>query len=404
MTKKLFTPQLTLNWLTRILFFISLSAFLPAMPRYISDIGGNYSQTGIVMSAFAVGVLIFRPLVGRKVDNLGRKIVLIFGILIFVISPVIYMFIKSVNLLIPIRIFHGLGLAAFGTASITLITDAAPLESQGEVLSYTGMVNTIAFASGPILGFWVLDNWGFNILFSFLSGLAILCLIFSLFLNETKTHLPAGSSVKYFKTIWKRKIIVAATVIMLIGLVHGGVMFYIPFYLEDFKVNIGLFFSVYGISAFLIRFVVSKASDQIGRGPIVVFSLILLTVGVFMLSQATGVISMFIAAILYGFGFGAQQPVLTALVADNTTEETRGKVFSFYYGGFDLGISIAGFLLGFIAEKFGIRNMFIVCSFITFLALLIFSTIIESSPLQSLQSTFSVRKAANDPKSIEVPT
>ena len=103
------------------------------MPRYISEIGGNYSQTGIVMSAFAVGVLIFRPLVGRKVDNLGRKIVLIFGIIIFVISPVIYMFIKSVNLLIPVRIFHGLGLAAFGTASVTLITDAAPLESRAEI-------------------------------------------------------------------------------------------------------------------------------------------------------------------------------------------------------------------------------------------------------------------------------
>lgn len=393
MTKKLFTPQLTLNWLTRILFFISLSAFLPAMPRYISQIGGNYSQTGIVMSAFAVGVLIFRPLVGKKVDTRGRKIVLIFGILIFIISPVIYMFVTSVHWLIPVRIFHGLGLAAFGTASITLITDAAPLESRGEILSYTGMANTIAFASGPILGFWVWDNWGFNVLFSFLSGLAILCLICSLFLNETKTDSSAESSVKYLEAIWQRKIIVAATVIMLIGLVHGGVMFYIPFYLEDFKVNIGLFFSVYGISAFLIRFVVGKASDKIGRGPIVVFSLIFLTAGVLVLSQTTGVILMFTAAMLYGFGFGAQQPVLTALVADSTTEETRGKVFSFYYGGFDLGISITGLLLGFIAEKFGIRSMFIVCSFITFLALVIFSTIIEKNPAQSLRSAFSLRKA-----------
>jgi len=96
---------------------------------------------------------------------------------------------------------------------------------------------------------------------------------------------------------------------------------------------------------------------------------------------------------LYGFGFGAQQPVLTALVADSTTEETRGKVFSFYYGGFDLGISITGLLLGFIAEKFGIRSMFIVCSFITFLALVIFSTIIEKNPAQSLRSAFSLRKA-----------
>ncbi len=200
MTKKIFTPQLTLNWLTRVFFFISLSAFLPAMPRYISSIGGNYAQTGIVMSAFAVGVLIFRPLVGKKVDNLGRKIILIFGILIFIISPFIYMFTKSVNLLIPVRIFHGLGLAAFGTASVTLITDAAPLDSRGEVLSYTGMVNTIAFSLGPILGFWVWDSWGFDVLFSFLSGLAMLCLFFSLFSQRNENPLIRKRGRKIFQS------------------------------------------------------------------------------------------------------------------------------------------------------------------------------------------------------------
>lgn len=397
MTKKIFNIQLTLNWIARILFFLSLSSFLPAMPHYITEIGGNYSQTGIVMSAFALGVLVFRPLVGRKIDNLGRKIVLILGVLIFSVSPIIYIFIKSVNLLIPVRIFHGLGLAAFGTASITLIMDAAPTESRGEVLSYTGMVNTIAFALGPILGFYVWDNWGFEVLFSLLSGLAILCLFFSAFIKETKTHTSLSVSINYFKAIWQRPIVVSSVVILLIGMVHGGVMFYIPFYLEDMEVNIGLFFTVYGVAAFSIRLLVGTASDRIGRGPFVVFSLILLTISVFILSKTTGIVFMFVAAVLYGFGFGAQQPALTALVADNTTEETRGKIFSFYYGGFDLGISITGLLLGAIAEKFGIRNMFVVCSFITLTALVIFSTIIEQNLLQSLRCAFSLTRATKPP-------
>jgi len=117
--------QLLLNWLTRILFFTSLSALLPTFPTYLKDIGGDNSQIGIVMSSFALGVLMFRPMVGKQVDSIGRKIVLLAGVVIFIISPLLYLLIDSIATLIPIRIFHGLGLAAFGTASITLITDAA---------------------------------------------------------------------------------------------------------------------------------------------------------------------------------------------------------------------------------------------------------------------------------------
>lgn len=401
MIKDLFNQQLTLNWITRILFFVSLSAFLPAMPHYIREIGGNYSETGIVMSAFALGVLLFRPLVGKKIDTVGRKVVLLFGTLIFVAAPIIYMFVKSIHLIIAARVFHGLGLAAFGTASITLITDAAPEEKRGEVLSYTGMVNTIAFAIGPVLGFYAYEKWGSDILFLFLSGLAFLSLITSSFLHETRTHSSVGNNISYLNAIRQRPIIVASVIILLVGIIHGGVMFYIPFYLEGFHVNVGLFFAVYGVAAFVIRLIVGSASDRIGRGPFVAFALILLTLAVFVLSKTDGIVLMFISAILYGFGFGAQQPALTALVADNTTDETRGKIFSFYYGGFDLGISITGLSLGFVAEKFGLRTMFVICGFITSAALVVFGLSIEKGLLNSLRCTFAIPRTPHPHRDLD---
>ncbi|RMF63247.1 MAG: MFS transporter [Calditrichaeota bacterium] len=391
-SKQIFTKQLILNWITRILFFTSLSGLLPALPQYVIDIGGSYAQTGIVMSAFAVGVLVFRPLVGRQIDRVGRKAILLFGILVFVISPVVYIFVHSIHSLLPVRVFHGLGLAAFGTASITLITDAAPEANRGEVISYTGMVNTVAFAFGPVVGFSVWEKWGYTTLFSFVAGLSLLCLFFSIFLRETKTERDHAVPRPYFATIKQRKVLVAALMILLVALVHGGVMFYMPIFLKGLHTNIGFFFTVYGISAFIIRLFVGPVSDRIGRGPLVVFSLSILAVGVFTLSHTAGVGLMFLSAVLYGVGFGAHQPTLTALVADNTTEETRGQVFSFYYGGFDLGVSVAGVVLGLVAEKFGIKSMFMVCSGLAIAALLLFVTIIESRVATSLRFAFSVQK------------
>jgi len=389
MLKDIFTRQLTINWLARIFFFTALAALLP-MSQFIEDIGGNKSQIGVVMSTFAIGVLLFRPLVGKAVDNLGRKTVLIFGAAIFIIAPLLYTLVNSVNTLIPIRIFHGLGLAAFGTASITLITDAAPKDQRNQVISYTGMVNTIAFASGPALGFFVYTKWGYDTLFSLVSFLSLFSLLLSLLVKETKIKNPDAKKVNYFHVINQRRILVAAAIILIVGLVHGGVMFYIPLFLKNVDINKGLFYTTYGVAAFLVRAVVGSLTVKLGRGPFLALSIFLLSIGVFLLSQTTGATLMLISAIFYGVGFGSHQPTLTTLVADNTTEETRGKIFSFYYGGFDLGISLAGFMLGAIAENYGIKNMFIVCGFMTLGALLIFITLMENKLTLSLKCALSI--------------
>jgi len=389
--RNVLTSQLLLNWLARILFFTSLASLLP-ITTYTEAIGGTESQVGLVMSAFAVGVLLFRPLVGKAVDGFGRKIVLIAGVVVFIISPLIYIKITSVHALLPVRLFHGLGLAAFGTASITLITDAAPANSRTEVISYTDMVNTIAFAAGPTMGFFIVGKWGYPTLFSFASATAGICFILSLFLHETRVITPQKDRTNYFQAIKQRKILVAASIILLVGLVHGGVMFFIPTFLTKITINQGLFFTVYGLTALMIRGVVGPITNRIGRGPLLVSSLLLLSGGVFMLSQISHSGLVLVSAAVYGLGFGSHQPTLTALVADHTVEETRGKIFSFYYGGFDLGVSAAGFVLGKVAEIYGVENMFILCSVITLTATLIFATMMESTLPASLRHAFVVIK------------
>jgi MFS family permease len=289
-------------------------------------------------------------------------------------------------------VFHGLGLAAFGTASITLITDAAPLEKRTEVISYTGMINTIAFAVGPVLGFFIWDKWGYNVLFGFVSILSFLCLIISSMIKETKSETISKNKVNYFQAIKQRRILVAAAIVLLVAMVHSGIIIFLPLFLSDVDFNFGLFFTVYGIAAFLVRLIVGPATERVGRGPLLVFSLLLLGVGVFTLSQTKGISLVFLAAILYGLGFGAHQPTLTTLVADNTTEETRGKIFSFYYGGFDLGFVIAGPVLGIIAERFDLASVFFVCAGLALLASIIFATMIESRLSESLRCAFTIQK------------
>lgn len=392
MKSKVFTPQLTLNWITRVLFFMSSAALLPTLPNYLITIGGNKSQVGIVMSAFALGVLLFRPLVGKKIDSVGRKAVLLVGVAIFAVAPIFYIFIHSIAPLVALRMFHGLGLAAFGTASITLITDAASTRQRGEIISYTGMVNTIAFSAGPVLGSLVADLWNYTALFIFVGVMSFACLVISLFIKETKAFEASKNNTGFVRAIWQRRILYSFVIILLIAMIHGAVMFYYPIFLkENLKVNIGLFFAVFGAATLVVRIFIGRLSDQAGRGPLIVFSLAFIALGVFSLKYSTQITFMLISAVIYGFGFGAQQPTLTALVADNTTPETRGKIFSFYYGGFDLGISVAGIVLGAVAEHFSIPFMFVICGILAVGALLIFILLFEATVADSFRCAFGLR-------------
>jgi predicted MFS family arabinose efflux permease len=61
-------------------------------------------------------------------------------------------------------------------------------------------------------------------------------------------------------------------------------------------------------------------------------------------------------------------------MSDRCEPQERGRLFSLCIGGFDLGIALAGPILGFAAEQVGYRNMFGLAAVVSVLAFLIFVT------------------------------
>ena len=105
-----------------LLFWSALASLLPTLPLYIESLGSTKQQIGIVMGSFAVGVLAFRPQVGKLADHQGRKLVLLIGMVVATIAPLGYLAVKSLVGLMLIRAFHGISIAAFATAYIAPIS------------------------------------------------------------------------------------------------------------------------------------------------------------------------------------------------------------------------------------------------------------------------------------------
>ncbi|MGB8698058.1 MAG: MFS transporter [Thermosynechococcaceae cyanobacterium] len=387
-------------------FWISLASLLPTLPLYVRDIGGSPQQVGWVMGAFAIGLLGSRKWLGGLTDRHSRKIVLIIGMLVAAIAPLGYAFCSNIGLLMVLRAFHGISIAAFATASSTLVVDLSPPERRGQILGYMSLVQPIGVALGPAIGGVMQAQLGYLSLFLTSALLAVVGLFCVGFVYDPmlaqakplsfKTFFPgkidpvAGVPDSFWQRLEERRLQIPAVVMLLVGLAFGNVAAYIPLFMrqEVPGLNAGMFYTAAAFSSFGMRLVTGKASDRWGRGLFITFSLFCYVLSMAMLWLAHSEMSFIWAGLLEGAGGGILIPMMAALLADRSQLHERGRVFSLCMAGFDLGIAIAGPVFGFGAADWGYRHLFGLAGGCAGLGFLLFLTCNGKSPKQSLAFAF----------------
>lgn len=375
--------NLTILFATGFLFWSSLASLLPTLPLYIQEeAGGTEQEVGVVMGAFAIGLLCFRATLGRLADQRSRKIVLLIGLSAVAIAPLCYILVQSIPLLMVIRAFHGISIAAFTTGYSALVVDLSPPQNRGEVIGYMSLVNPIGLATGPALGGFLQAWAGYTPLFLMSFGLGALGFLCAWQLRERPQRQPQGtaspssSRTQFWQMLTSPRIRIPALVMALVGLVFGTLSTFVPLYInqEQIPLNAGLFYTAAAIASFSVRLVTGRASDRIGRGLFITISLVFYGLSMIMLWTAGSATAFLLAGFVEGLGSGILIPMMAALMADRSQMHERGRVFSLCIGGFDLGIAIAGPVLGSIAVSLGFRSMFAIAAALAFLALVIFLT------------------------------
>lgn len=84
------------------------------------------SHKGWIIGLFTISAGLSRPFSGKLADNIGRKKVLLFGVVVSFIASISYMFSFSVLTLLIIRFIHGFATGFFPTGATALITDILP--------------------------------------------------------------------------------------------------------------------------------------------------------------------------------------------------------------------------------------------------------------------------------------
>jgi MFS family permease len=148
--------------------------------------------------------------------------------------------------------------------------------------------------------------------------------------------------------------------------------------------NPGWFYTAAATVSFSMRLVTGRASDRYGRGLFISGGLFAYAIAMILLWNAQTSRDFLLAGAVEGCGAGTFLPMMVALVADRGAPQERGRLFAMCIGGFDLGIALAGPILGIMAEDLGYRNIFAIAGLLAFLALGIFLTQSNKNLRQSL--------------------
>lgn len=383
-----------------LVYWSGITTLLPTLPSYVQDIGGTTQQVGMVMGAFAIGLLLFRPWLGKMVDGQSRKGVLLLGTVVAAIAPLGYLFVHSIPLLIAVRAFHGISIAAFTTAYSTLVVDLSPLAVRGELVGYMSLVQPIGVAMGPAVGGLLQAAAGYPPLFLLASGLGILSTLGAYQIADSRiganfTDNPPGKPIisqnsplsekqreitqpsnQFWQLLLSPRLLIPALVMLLMGLAFGALSTFVPLYIRETKVNLnaGWFYTAAAIASFSLRLFIGRASDRFGRGLFITGSLACYAIAMLILSRANSAGAFLLAGLVEGAGGGTLFPMMIALIADRSFPHERGRIFALCVGGFDLGMAIAGPVLGSFAPQLGYRGIFTLSTGLAFLALLVFLT------------------------------
>ncbi len=374
--------QLRLNLLilfaAGLLFWSSIGSLLPTLPLYIAEIGASKQQIGIVMGGFAIGMLLFRGSMGKLSDRRGRKIVLLIGSFVVAIAPFGYLVVKSIPLLMAVRVFHGISIAAFATGYLALVVDLTSTNIRGEVIGYMSLVTPLGIAIGPAFGGYLQAGLGYEALFIASGMCGVLTFLCILPIISPPIHSqPANQKqIKFWQILVSPRVKIPSLIMFLVGIGSGILHTFIPLFIKSTGVDLnpGLFYAVAAIASFSARLFSGRASDRFGRGLFVTISLTVYTLGFSFLWQATDKNTFLLGAILEGAGSGVVIPIISTLMSDRSQPYERGQIFAVCIMGLDLGIAIAGPLIGYIAEEFGYRNTFGLATFLTASAIIIFLT------------------------------
>src|ERR687888_1086160 len=159
------------------LFMVALDTLVvtTALPVLRLDLGASLSDLEWTVNVYNLAFACFLLTGAALGDRFGRRRMFTIGLLVFTAASVGAALAPSVGALIAARAAQGAGAAIVMPLTLTLVSEAFPLEKRGAAIGLWGGIAGLAVAAGPVVGGAVIGgiDWHWIFLLHLPIGLAL---------------------------------------------------------------------------------------------------------------------------------------------------------------------------------------------------------------------------------------
>ncbi|MBX8938764.1 MFS transporter [Enterococcus gilvus] len=370
--EKLFNKGFVTITIINFVVFLVYYCFVVITAKYATQsLGATTAQAGFAVGIYIIGTLLARLYIGKKLELFGRRAVLRYGALFYLVTTAAYLISSNIFILDGVRFLNGFGYGAVSTAANAIVTAYIPEAKYGEGINYYGLSTSLAAAIGPFIGLLLLPLVGFKaiivlaVILAFITAIA--CFKFKVEnIVLTEEH-RARINTFSLESFIELKVLFIAGIAFLIGIAYSSVLGFLSIYADQLHlVTAGaFFFVVYALVVTVTRPMSGKIFDKHGENAVMYPSFICLTIGLLLLAFTGNAVVLLVAGAFVGLGYGTFMANGQAVTLKLVDTARIGVALSTYFIGLDLGLGVGPYLLGAIKGILGsYQHIYIFCAVI----------------------------------------
>lgn len=341
---------------------VGLFMVLPILVVYGQALeGATPAMLGLALGVYGLTQAILQIPMGWISDRLGRKPVIIFGLIIFALGSVLAAQASSVTELVLGRALQGGG--AIAGVIMALLADATRPDQRTKAMAVVGISIGLSFGVALVLGPVVASGFGLQGVFNLTAAFALIGILLVVFLLPAPPKI-ADDNQQHLEADWYRNADLwrLNSGVFLLHFVLTGAFLILPLLLlEHAGVPKESHWKVYG-SVLLLSFIglgpLMRLSEKGGRprfALLAALTCLLISLIVFQMDSLQGVL--FIGSGLWFFfvGFNFLEATLPSLLSKRVNPHRRGAAMGSFstsqFAGAFFGGSVGGLSLSYTSPK-----------------------------------------------------
>lgn len=343
MTDQGSTPRvrLLILFLTVFIDLVGFGIVLPLLPIYADRFGASGMQIGILVLSYSAAQLLLGPIWGRLSDRVGRRPILVLGLVGSAFSYLLFAYADTLTALLVSRVMAGIWGANIPVAQ-AYVADITKPEERAGGMGLLGAAFGLGFIFGPALGGMLAPispaapGLAAAALCAVNAGLAIFLLPESLAKRDrlrrnSRRGIRDAGIIAEARLVFKSPRFLSVLTLSFLFVAGFSVMHPVfPLFVQSrFGLDaraVGWLFAFMGtISALTQGAVVRRLVPRIGEDGLVRLSALPFVAGLLVMAIAPGIWTLLFGLTLLAFGFGGVLPSLSSLLSKAAPEALQGS-------------------------------------------------------------------------------